>query len=282
MSLRWDVDHEATALRRHKLDEYFAGHVLNTSFVCGNEAPCRASHSGPFYEGQLHHVGRFYDLARGPSPARVVIVGQEYGHPPARVSLADRYTMIMDSALALRFKAGHGRDARNPHMRGSTSALRLMFGVPLGVDHESEFLRVGDGSCHLFDACAIVNYLLCSAVGSDGRRRGLASSVMLSNCRSHFRRALEILEPAVVIVQGKTFWPSVRQAFDRVEPVSQSEHLHKAHLGSNTVLVASFTHPSSMFPGNWGANERTPYLQNVVQPTVELIRSLLNLHTAAG
>ena len=33
MPLHWDADHEATELRRHKLDEYFAGHVLNKSFA---------------------------------------------------------------------------------------------------------------------------------------------------------------------------------------------------------------------------------------------------------
>ncbi len=81
----------------------------------------------------------------------------------------------MSSGLDCRFKAGGDYQARNPHMRGTANVLRLLFGIPLGADHNSEFMMIEGERIHIFDAFALVNYLLCSAVSADGRMRGLAA-----------------------------------------------------------------------------------------------------------
>ena len=266
-------DRQKSDERRRALEEYLTGNVLATEFICTHFDECRSSHAGPFYEGQLHHVGRFYDLLFNGLPLRIVIVGQEYGDGPELVDSQARYEMIMRSGRDLRFKAGGGYKQRNPHMRGTTNVLRLLFGIPLGTDHESEFKTIDGERVHLFDAFALVNYLLCSALSNDGTTRGLATPTMMKNCQHHFREALRILQPSVVVVQGKTFWPWVESAFDSV--THRAHEVHDARLGSMQTFLASFTHPSALYPGNWGANDHTPYLLNTVVPSIAWIRDQL-------
>jgi hypothetical protein len=261
--------------RRRALEAYLTTNVLGSDFVCQHYAECRGSHSQTFYEGQLHHIGRSYDLRSDGAPVRVVVVGQEYGHSPARVKGDCRHKMVMSSGLDKRFRAEEGYKGRNPHMRGTTSALRLLFGIPLGVDHPSEFLALDEGEpCHLFDAFALVNYLLCSAVPFDGTKRGRATQVMKRNCREHFRQALLILEPTVVVVQGVKFWRScVQDAFDGPpERVGSELPVYTARIGPLVTLVVAFTHPSAWHPYHWGAIDPTPYLTQTVEPSLESAR----------
>jgi hypothetical protein len=267
------TDRDSTSQRKRKLDEYFAASVGSTDFVCPHYDQCKASNTGFFYEGQLHHVGRFYDLFVDDLPFRVIVVGQEYGGPPSRVNATARYDMLMRSGLEQRFKAEQGYKARNPHMRGTTNVLRLLFGLPLGNDYESEFLTVGAERVHLFHAFGLVNYLLCSAVGTNGSTRGLATPDMMKNCQRHFREALRILEPSVVVVQGKGFWKWVKGAFDSV--AQMTEHTYKATLGLAHTHVGVFTHPCAHFPNNWGTNSQTPYLLGTVAPSIAYIRNQL-------
>ena len=265
-------DRLANEGRRRVLEEYLTANVLASEFICTHYQECRSSHAKTFYEGQLHHLGRFYDLLCDGVPLRVAVVGQEYGEGPSRFNSQARYKTIMHSGLNCRFHAEGDYESRNPHMRGTTSALRLLFGVPLGADHEREFLQIDRERVHLFDVFALINYLLCSAV--DGNTRGLATPTMMKNCQSHFREALRILEPSVIIVQGKKFWPRIQSTFDSVE--HREHEVYAARLGTLSTLVASFhTHPSARYPHNWGMNDKTPYLLGTVAPSIAWIRNYL-------
>jgi hypothetical protein len=272
MSMTLTCNRRPAEARRQTLEKYLTANVLSlsTEFICTHYDECRSSHPAQFYEGQLHHVGRFYDLLFNGLAFRIVVVGQEYGGEPAQIDLDARYKDLMSSAFDYRFKADAGYKARNPHMRGTTSVLRLLFGIPLGTDHESEFVQINGERVHLFEAFGLVNYLLCSAIGNDGKARGLATRTMLNNCCQHFREALRILEPSVVIVQGKTFWPWVQKAFDSV--THRAHEVHGGLLGSMQTLVASFTHPAAPYPYNWGTNDSTPYLRKTVVPSITWIR----------
>ncbi len=211
-------------------------------------------------------------------PLRIVVVGEEYGHDPSLVDCDARYRMIVvDSGQKERFKAEDGHESRNPHMRGTTSALRLLFGKGLGTDYHSEFVTIGDKRVHLFDAFALVNYLLCSATEGD-TSRGRPTTTMLENCRGHFREAMRILEPTVVIVQGKKIWPWVEAAFDSVRPQYKDKYkdtVYRARLGAGEAFVAAFTHPSAYGDDNWGANEKRRCLLQTVKPSLEYIRGQL-------
>ncbi|MEX0741978.1 MAG: hypothetical protein WD079_04215, partial [Phycisphaeraceae bacterium] len=142
-------------------------------FCCPHAKTCRASIKAGhrYFEGILSHVGRHYDLVVDAKPMRVVVVGQEAGHAvqprfkPEHVSLEDRYRAVVDRhGTGRRYYAQGPYAARNPHMRGTTSALRVLFGNGLGAVWEEEFVLDEDGDgFHVFDAFALVNVLLCSA-----------------------------------------------------------------------------------------------------------------------
>jgi hypothetical protein len=257
------------------VEQYLTDNVLGDNFVCQHYNACKSSHPATFYEGQLHHAGKYYGVSFNGMPLRVVVVGQEYGHPPARVDCSARSKMFSYSALDCRFAAGQGYKGRNPHMKGTTSALRLIFGIPLGTDHNSEFLSIEGKRVHIFDAFALVNYLLCSAV-RDGSTKGLSTETMLNNCRGHFRKVMHILEPSVIIFQGKGFWEkSIRKSFDSVSQVS--DFVYKAKLGTHESFIAAFSHPAAWGSDNWGRNEPTEYLQNTVVPSIKIIHEHLGI-----
>jgi hypothetical protein len=268
--LNLTFDQQLTAKRVAALDSYFNDHVMKGNrFICSSYSACEKSHTGTFYKGQLHHVGSHYDTYVNNQAFRVIVVGQEYGHKPSFVSLSARQQMVLvQTGLQKIFTQ------RNPHMRGTTSALRLLYGLPLRVDHNSEFLRSNSERFHIYDAFALVNYLLCSAVQEDEGKRGKATIVMKQACLGHFSKAVEILEPTVMIVQSKGFWDWVRRAFDQVVPLSNE--LYLANFGKNTTFVGVFAHPST--PDNlhnWGRSANTQYLVNTVAPTMKKIRELI-------
>ena len=260
--------------RIQAVEQYLTDNVLGDDFICSHYNSCKSSHADTFYEGQLHHVGKYYGVSFDGRPLRVVVVGQEYGHPPARVDCQARSQMFKYSALDCRFAAGQGYKGRNPHMKGTTNVLRLIFGIPLGTDHHSEFLSIEGKRVHIFDVFALVNYLLCSAV-RDGSKKGLSTPTMRSNCCGHFRKVMNILEPSVIIVQGKSFWPSISDSFDSVSQVT--DFIYKAKIGSQESFVAVFSHPAAWGSDNWGRNEPTEYFKNIVAPSIKIIHEHLGI-----
>src|SRR5258707_59150 len=113
-------DPEETRRRLNCLESYFSSNVLSgDQFVCSSVAKCKSSHLGNFFEGQLHHIGQHYDLRRGGTPLRIVVVGQEYGHEPPHVTLSARHNMVaIGSGVNSRFTRTVGKETRNPHMKG--------------------------------------------------------------------------------------------------------------------------------------------------------------------
>jgi hypothetical protein len=157
-----------TARRRHELEKYLGGCVLEGDrFCCSHAVVCKTSARRPgvaFYEGQLSYVGRHYDVIQGGKQLRVLIVPMEVGMGPAHVSMAERDRQV-------RMRIGERLVERNPHMRGVTLALRLAFGLPLNDDAVSEQLQTESGPVHVLDAFAMANLLLCSAAAPGKKSR---------------------------------------------------------------------------------------------------------------
>lgn len=283
----WRSEPAITQGRIAALEAYFRAKVLSGDhFGCAHAEVCKGSHRcGPFYEGQLPHVGHHFDLMLDSRPMRIVVVGQEYGHNPIHVSLEERRRMIVEgSGQQRRFSAEGQFRARNPHMRGTTSLLRLVFGLGLGTDHASEFLPLQDGATHIFDAFALVNFLLCSALapGSPapsrsfsektlrGGKSGRSTTTMQENCFEHFLQTIEILDPTLVVTQGKSVRSWIGRRLD-VSPLG-GPTVERCCIRGRWVPLVSLSHPSARFPHNWGANEYTPYLLNTVMPAVQTAR----------
>jgi hypothetical protein len=213
----------------------------------------------------MSHVGRRYDLRSGDKPLRVVVVGQEA--PGEKLSMEQRYRAVHDlSGLEKRYYKDAEHDNRNPHMRGTTSALRVIFGKGLGHDSAGEWVHPENGKpFHVFDGFALVNRLLCFA-GPAGTSQGRATKTMLHNCGTYLSKTLEILEPTILILQGKTAASWTETGLTRRRRFTPN--LSEADLHDKRVLVCEFSHPSAREPQRWGANLDSPYLTDVVRPTL--------------
>lgn len=202
-------------------------------------------------------VGQESGLAKGPSATGLL----------RRVSMEARYQQVHDGAgLERRYYAQPGYSGRNPHMRGTTTALRLLLGAGPGTDYEGEFVRPVNGRpFHLFDGFSLVNRLLCSA-GPLGGSQGRPTSTMAVNCGVHFAATLSILEPTIVILQGAKV---SRWVGDVLAPMQRhTDHLYEATYEDRRVLVCSFSHPSAHGALRWGDRPDAPYIAEAIAPTL--------------
>jgi hypothetical protein len=207
-------------------------------------------------------------MTRNGAPFRIVVVGQEYGDECELVDLNERRAMIESSGWRKRFRAEPGFPPRNPHMRGCTSVLRLLFGKELGRDRGGEFVQLDRTSIHLFDCFALVNFLLCSAVTPGGSKQGRSTPTMHKNCARHFVEQLKLLEPTIIVLQGRSSvlkW--MKATFDGLS----DDIVQTVQINGCTTRVLAFTHPSAHKPSNWGANDQTKYLREVVEPKVKQV-----------
>lgn len=263
-------DREKTQARIETLDKYFQENVMcDGRFVCQSFLACRQSHPHDFYEGQLHHIGEGYDCYISSLPFRIAIVGQEYGHAPRLVSMAARRNMILkETGLEKVFTQ------RNPHMRGTTSALRILFDLFNENDSRSEFIEGGGERLHIFDTFAMVNYLLCSAIRQGEGSRGHATQTMLKNCQRHFYFSLTTLQPNVIIVQSKGFSKFILETFDSKRQLTNE--LFEVRLHGHRSIVVTLSHPSTPSNShNWGRSHTTPYLESTVKPALIEARRLV-------
>jgi hypothetical protein len=280
-----EVDLNATRNRVKRLRRFVESNLLNQQgFVCSLYEQCRNSRrSGDtFREGTMSHVGRNFDLRLDGRPLRIVVVGQESGLPKnpklaglvSQVSLDERYLQVHnDAGLARRYYKDAEHLGRNPHMRGTTSALRLVLGQGLGSDHDGEFVQPARGRpFHIFDGFALVNRLLCSA-GPVGSSQGRPTRTMIKNCASHFAATMAILQPTLVISQGNKAGRGVDELFPPDQP--HGPYLHETHTDYGRVLVCRLSHPSAHGPLRWGDRLDAPYLVDVVAPTLMEASSLI-------
>jgi uracil-DNA glycosylase len=273
-------DTVATAKRIDKLGQYMAEHVLGPSgkCVCPRLGSCRRSVLGgrhaasqpdaAFAAGQLSHVGHHFDLVVNGVPTRTLVIAMETGRAREGVTLKERHAEVMQCA-------GLAFSARNPHMRGVTSALRLAVGRDPGADRDGEHLRLegARSPVHLFDAYAMANMRLCSAV-VNGTTKSLGNATMSRNCAPHMAATISILEPTLCIVQGVEVYKALTALMSRRRQIAP--HLEQARIAGVDTLVAAFTHPSAMrLTDHWGRLTSAPYLYGTVVPTIKAAHQLV-------
>jgi uracil-DNA glycosylase len=149
----------------------------------------------------------------------------------------------------------------------------VIFGKGLGTRYEDELVHPINGRpFHIFDGFALVNRLLCSA-GPKGSSQGRPTPTMFRGCLEHFSATMSILEPTIVIMQGRGVEKSTREVFGRRR--SYSDHLHEVRFSEQRLLLCTFSHPSARGALRWGDSLEAPYLNSVVVPTLkEAIRRL--------
>lgn len=122
-------------------------------------------------------------------------------------------------------------------MRGTTSALRIIFGKGLGTAWKDEWVHPVNGRpFHIFDGFALVNRLLCSASPPQSSQRR-PTGTMLANCRVHLQATLRILEPALVVLQAGFVARSVATALPVVR--RHGEYLYASSCTQSRALVCT-------------------------------------------
>jgi hypothetical protein len=262
----------AGARRRiEQLDAYFRENVLH----CGHLGACRLSAERKghcFNPVQLPHVGAAYDLAHEGRPWRIAVCGQEAGGAKGDVSIVAR------SPRMSRWGRERSFAERNPHMQGTTSALRLLFGLPLGSHPRGENIIVDGQYRHLFDAFALINALSCSSTAAATGKNGKPTREMKRNCVGHLRATVQILRPTVLVVQGSVAQNMLRSAF----PDMQLREMG-GWIPSLNTFAPMLSHPSARSDPRRGDRTRldwadlgSPYLREVVAPLLtQLSRHLL-------
>ncbi len=269
------ADLPRTRSRINHLQHYVADNLLTDEFICSHHDTCVDScrPGDVLRPGIMSHIGRHFDLFLDEKPLRIVVVGQESGFPKeaaewaSGVTIAARYQQVHDdSGLKRHYYREGEHPGRNPHMRGTTSALRVLLGQGVGTDHGGEFIHPIKGKpFHIFDGFALVNRLLCSA-GPVKSSQGRPTPTMFSNCSDHFSATLTILQPTIVILQGKAVetWTSTVLERGRI----YDRFHYEAHLGSHRMIVCAFSHPSAHGDLRWGDKPTAPYLKTIVAPTL--------------
>jgi len=266
--------------RKAKLEDYFHENIMEKrNFKCQLYDQCKNSQNGLFFEGQSHYLGNYYDIQNNGIPFRIAVIGQEYGGGPPFVTLTERSIHVLGSAFQSYFNKNYkdiNRSFRNSHMKGTTSILRLLFGKGLGTNWEDEFITLENGRLiHVFEAFALTNYLLCSAVTSKNSRRGCSSKVMRNNCSNHFKSVMDIIEPNIIIVQSKTYWHYIVYNFSHLNKID--EVIYKTKINDSTGYLLRLCHPAANGKLNWGNNEKTEYLINVIAPAINNLKKIIGV-----
>ena len=279
----YELDRERSKQRARDLQAYLNTRVAKTrrqSMVCKTYDQCKASaKKSSFHEAQGHSVGRCYDLSTTTGrPFRVLVVPMEAGGGATFFSVPERTNEIRKSGFLPIEKRFPRDEARNPHMKGVTLALRLALGLPYADRHgkpftepEEEEVSFTDGSTdHLFECFAMANLLLCSAVAKKGGQAGRGTPVMRNNCARHLKKTIGILQPTLVISQG---WGLVGTLCDslgvtREIPLDLDKcYLAECELNGNRFVWVALYHPTRF----WSTINQ-PYFKETVVPAITVAR----------
>ena len=269
---------ESTRKKRRALEAYYLKEVLGKApeyeILCNSyEDNCmgKLDQGLLFYPGQLSHIGDRYDLSSSTSSIRIVVAGKEYGandhiedtDREGRVSVSERVEM-------LKACADKGYSKRNPHMKGTTLLLQTIFHIELAKE---EYIKVNGSLTHVFDAYSMVNVLLCSRCKPGPGREAARSANMIRNCLRHFKEAMIILQPTIIIFQGfcGSDLVEILEKYLKVEVQKKSDNLCDVTWdGIGNLKVCGFKHPAR----NWFAPDHK-YFTEVVVPNIEKVREAI-------
>lgn len=264
--LEGNTDRLASRAYRDELEAALSGRVLTSGgdFCCTKGSQCEASvGTDGFAAGQLSYVGDNYAASSAGQALRVLVVSMQVGDDEAPVTMSRRREQI-------RTRIHEPFAARNQHMAGVTTALRVLFGGQPGADQDGELILTQGGSVHVLDAYAMANSVLCSRRPGAGRA-GAPTKVMLANCSEHLLTTIKVLKPTVIQSQGRAASGSTHQAVEQlVDSIERlDDHVALVEIAGVEVVWCSLRHPAR----NWGQLGRS-YLAGVALPALIETRRL--------
>jgi hypothetical protein len=262
------TDQKETERRFDNLAAYCESSLLSSdgTFCCPNAERCRQSVRGDWelYEGQCSYLGEHYDAFDGDDPLRILVVSMQTGRADVGVDLHQRRSQVWDS----RDSNYSGPNSRNPHMKGVTKALKVLWGIDPDSDSEGELLTTNHGKVHLFDTFAMANATLCSRIKTDSAK-GQGTKVMLDLCSTHLRETIRILEPTIIHSQGRRktgqcTHTAVEAACDEIDWTN--EFVAQVRVGDVRAVWVSLSHPTMQ----WSHE----HLRTTVIPSLQRARAL--------
>jgi hypothetical protein len=104
---------------------------------------------------------------------------------------------------------------------------------------------------------------------------GMSSRTMRSNCLRHLRSTVRILEPTVLVVQGRGVARALSSIVQDEQAVWPSGELARAQIEGVPVILCPFAHPSAPSANlAWGDKLTRPYLVGTVEPVLLEARRL--------
>ena len=238
------TDRIAARRYRQRLEAYCSNYVLdlNYGFCCAHETECRCSvesQGNSFAAGQLSYVGDGYAVKMDGIPTRILVIPMQVGEN-AVFGMDERREQVRRRIAA----------PRNPHMHGVTKLLQVL----MGLDPDGGVEKIDDDK-HVLEAYAMVNSVLCSNLPTSGRsRRGHPTRIMLRNCKSHLRQTIVLLEPTIIVTQGKAPGKALAMIAERnVYPSNRgapSDMVTPVTVGGVRAIWCSLYHPAAWgYPG---------------------------------
>jgi hypothetical protein len=270
-------DPARTAERREQLESYFDDNLLTrdgSHFVCAHADRCKqASGRRPFEEGNLPHLGNHYDLVINGRESRIAVIGME-AFGSGRITMSERYKQII-AVGDKQFDGGSDPSQyRNPHMRGTTLALRSLVGI--GTESTDISTEMLSSDVHLLDAFALLNARSCAALHGDGKRsRNL--STLTRNCLGHLLETLRVLEPNVAVIQGHSKVRGILEpAFEHTVGLGVGGEVSVATIpGCRARTVFVWLHHPSGSRYGW-SSPRHKYFGERVLPALEAARRFVH------
>ncbi|MDD9854663.1 MAG: hypothetical protein OXU88_00635 [Gammaproteobacteria bacterium] len=269
---KFTASKEGSAAYFEALNKYMKCKVLHPQkgFRCKHEKSCKEScrPEQDFYPGQLHHVGKYYDLKRNGKPFRIVISGAEYGVAVKSVSVENRTDEI--NCLI---------PDKNQHMMGTLFLLQILLGESVKEnDNSLSYAKINGEEIPFFQAFSLANFLLCSAV-KNGKMQDAYTPTMQENCEEHYRNMLQILQPQIVVLQGvrsRYFWESnYRKSMTFDPPKIEKIQIEGCE---NDTLILPLYHPS-WWQGKPWYSEECAAVKEYVEPAVEnLLKEYEKIH----
>jgi hypothetical protein len=255
---------DVTERRYQELRSYYERSVLkNGELKCKHKFTCRDSCKVCFSKASLPHIGRHYDMQISDKPQRLVVIGLDAPKQKEPCDLDQRRELFVDNLIK---KGG----PQNPHLRGTEQILRTMLGIENGKDDDDRRQNINGEAIYLFETFSFLNICMCSCAQGTSSR---LTKKMKRNCSEHLGKALSVLEPTLIVLQGiSSVWKIFEEVFEGQiafdgEDGDMSGDIVEATLGECRVLA--FHHPS--YPAkNWGwGTKENGYFRCIVKPALE-------------
>jgi len=204
----------------------------------------------PFHTGTWPYIGACYGQARVlGNLIRILFVAMERGgqyNPAEEPTFSDTQWAFRDSA----------ENRRNPHMGGASQLMEYLVEDKVPDVYSTQF--------------ALTNAVKC--VEYTKRMNSTSTPTMIRNCAEHLRVEITLLQPHLIVTQGRHPTNTVQQLFPGLTPVAEfvGDAGRSAVLVGKRFVVLTTPHPARKIGWRWKRGPLPTFLQDAVRRAQEV------------